>query len=272
VASVKLEDIVVDFPVYGVHKSFRWEMKQMIARTGGLVRRDVRHQRRITIRALDRVSVDIEHGERLGIVGHNGSGKSTLLRVIAGIYAPAAGRLSVEGTLCPLFNTAPGLDMDDTGYENIMSCGLYLGMTRDEILRKIPDMEEFAELGNFLSLPVRTYSSGMMVRLMFAIGTSIDPDILILDEGIGAGDPRFIERASKRVDALISRASILVLASQSDALIRRFCTRGMLLHGGRAIAYGPIDEILDRYKELGQSIQPGAPDVAGQIQNVEAVI
>jgi ABC-type polysaccharide/polyol phosphate transport system ATPase subunit len=265
VASVSIENVVVDFPVYGVHRTFRWEMRELLARTGGALRGEPRRRRqRITVRALNDINARIEHGERVGILGHNGSGKSTLLRVIAGVYEPTLGRVTTEGTLCPLFNTAPGLDMDDTGYENIMSCGLFLGMTREEILRKIPDMEEFAELGNYLELPVRTYSSGMLVRLSFAIGTSIDPEILILDEGIGAGDARFAERAARRVDSLVQRANILVLASHSDALIRRFCDKAMLLHGGRLLAHGPVDEVLERYRELNAA--PPAADPAGQIQ------
>lgn len=266
-ASVSIENVVVDFPVYGVHKTFRWEMRELLARTGGAMRREAQpRRRRITVRALNNISARIEHGERLGIVGHNGSGKSTLLKVIAGVYEPTLGRVKIEGTLCPLFNTAPGLDMDDTGYENIVTCGLYLGMTRAEIERKIPDMEQFAELGNYLSLPVRTYSSGMLVRLSFAIGTSIDPDILVLDEGIGAGDARFAERAARRVDALVDRASILILASHSDSLIRRFCDKAMLLHGGHLLAHGPVDEVIEQYNELSRNPNPAGVNPAGEIQ------
>ena len=133
----------------------------------------------------------INHGDQLGILGHNGAGKSTMLRVLAGIYQPSQGSISIEGRVSPLFTTSPGLAVDDTGYENIVTCGLLLGMTRDEIERKLPEIEAFTELSDYLALPVRTYSSGMLVRLGFAIATAIDPEILLLDEGLGAGDARF---------------------------------------------------------------------------------
>ena len=140
----------------------------------------------------------INHGDQLGILGHNGAGKSTMLRVLAGIYEPSHGSISIDG---PRFSSVqpprPGSRLDDTGYENIVTCGLLLGMTRDEIERKLPEIEAFTELSDYLALPVRTYSSGMLVRLGFAIATAIDPEILLLDEGLGAGDARFATRAAE---------------------------------------------------------------------------
>ena len=158
--------------------------------------------------------------------------------------------MNIEGHVSPLFTTSPGLDGDDSGYENIITCGLFLGMTRNEINRKIADIEQFTELGDYLSLPVRTYSTGMLVRLGFAIATALDPEILILDEGLGAGDARFAERAKKRVDALIERSSILVLASHSDALIQSMCNRAILLNRGSMAASGGVDEVIEAYHEM----------------------
>jgi ABC-type polysaccharide/polyol phosphate transport system ATPase subunit len=181
---------------------------------------------------------------------HNGAGKSTLLRVCAGVYDPTQGRVFIDGQVSPLFSTSPGLDPDDTGYENILTCGLFLGMTREEIVEKMPDMEQFSELGEYLSLPVRTYSTGMLTRLGFAIATAIDPEILILDEGLDAGDARFAERAKRRVDDLVERSSILVLASHSEALIQAMCNKAVLMRAGRIVQEGRVGEIVQLYHEM----------------------
>ena len=247
-ASLILDNVIVDFPIYGAQKSFRSALR---AATGGLIRRESA-DRRITVRALDHFSLTVKHGDRLGIIGHNGAGKSTLLRVCAGVYEPSEGRVHIEGKVSPLFNASPGLDPDDTGYENIITCGLFLGMTREEIAQKTPDIEAFSELGDYLSLPVRTYSTGMLTRLGFAIATAINPEILILDEGLGAGDARFAEKAKERVDALIERASILILASHSDDLIKSLCNRAILLQSGRVITEGKVDEVTEAYRKMNK--------------------
>jgi len=245
VASIVVEDITVDFPIYGSQKSFR---KALFSRAvGGFIRRDGPHQSRIAVRALENVSLKLGHGDRLGLLGHNGAGKSTLLRVLAGVYVPTSGRVLIDGRVSPLFNTSPGLDPDDTGYENIVTCGMFLGMARDEIIRKAPEIAEFSELGDYINLPVRTYSTGMVTRLGFAIATAIDPEIVLLDEGLAAGDARFAERAKQRADALIDRSSILVIASHSEALIRLWCNRALLLDGGQVVMAGGVDEVIDAY-------------------------
>lgn len=248
--SLILDNVTVDFPIYGAQKSFRSALRSA---TGGLIRREGANQQHVTVRALDGSSLTIKHGDRLGIIGHNGAGKSTLLRVCAGVYEPSQGRVHIEGKVSPLFNVSPGMDHDDTGYENIITCGLYLGMTREEIARKTPDIEAFSELGEYLSLPVKTYSTGMLTRLGFAIATAIDPEILVLDEGLGAGDARFAEKAKRRVDALIERSSILILASHSDALIQSFCNRAILMQSGRITAEGKVDEVIEAYRKLNQA-------------------
>jgi ABC-type polysaccharide/polyol phosphate transport system ATPase subunit len=153
----------------------------------------------------------------------------------------------VDGKVSPLLNAAPGLDPEDNGYENIKTCGMFLGMSPDELNRKMPEIAEFSELGEYLDLPIRTYSTGMVTRLCFAIATAIDPDILLLDEGIAAGDARFASRAEGRMRALIERTRILVLASHSEALIRTLCNRGVLLEKGRVIELGPIDRVFEEY-------------------------
>ena len=251
-ASLMLENVTVDFPIYGSQKTFRHALFEKA--TGGLIRREGRNNQRVTVRALENICLSLSHGDRLGMIGHNGAGKSTLLRVCAGVYEPTYGKIDINGKVSPLFNTSPGLDGDDTGYENIQTCGMFLGMTPEEIARKIPEIEQFSELGDYLSLPVRTYSTGMLVRLGFGIATSIDPEILLLDEGLGAGDARFADRANKRVDALIERSSILVLASHSDALIKAMCNKAILLQGGRIIASGSVEDVTKEYQSLNKSV------------------
>ena len=246
-ARLILDRVTIYFPIYDSQKTFRSALR---AATGGLITRDARTPKRVTVRALDDVSLTLKDGDRLGLIGHNGAGKSTLLRVCAQVYEPTQGRVFAEGKISPLFNAAPGLDSDDTGYENIMTCALLMGMTRDEIVRKTPDIAEFSGLGEYLCLPVRTYSSGMLTRLSFSIATAIDPEILILDEGLGTGDAQFAEQAKQRVDALIARSSILILASHSDALIQSMCNKAILLQAGAIVREGSVKDVLDAYHNV----------------------
>lgn len=248
--SILLEDVTVDFPIYGSQRSWRRDLFGGTA--GGAILRGGSQNRR-AVRALDGISLRIEQGDRIGLVGHNGAGKSTLLRVLAGVYAPSGGRITVDGHISSLFTTAPGLDIDDTGSENIITCGLFLGMTREEIKRKIGAIEALSELGEYLSLPVRTYSTGMMVRLGFAIATSLDPEILLLDEGLGAGDAKFAERMAHHVTALVKRSSILVLATHADSLIREMCNKAILLEQGRIVELGEVDAVLRRYHGVARA-------------------
>jgi ABC-type polysaccharide/polyol phosphate transport system ATPase subunit len=181
------------------------------------------------------------------VPGRNGAGKSTLLKVIAGVYEPIVGRVLASGKITPCFDLLPGLDPEDTGYENIITAGLLLGMDRNEIENKLSCIEEISELGEYLSLPVRTYSAGMTVRLGFSLATSVDPGILLMDEWIGMGDARFAERASRRLRSFIDRSSILVFASHSEELIRSWCNKAALLDAGRIVRLGSVEEIFRLY-------------------------
>ena len=246
-AKIILDNVTVDFPIYGANsKSLR---QTLLGRTGGNIRHEGARQQHVVVRALENVSFVLNDGDRLGLVGHNGAGKSTLLRVLAKVYAPTTGTIQIEGKISSLFNTSPGLDMDDTGYENIQTCGLFLGMSPAEIKHKTPEIAEFSELGKYLSLPVRTYSAGMITRLGYAIATSVDPNILLLDEGLATGDARFAARAEARFADLIGRSSILVLASHSDGMIRSMCNRAILMESGSMLAIGAVDDIFDLYKK-----------------------
>jgi ABC-type polysaccharide/polyol phosphate transport system ATPase subunit len=253
-SSVVLQNVRVDFPIYGAQRSLRTTIFQRA--TGGLIHREGKNQERVVVRALNDVSLRLEEGDRLGLIGHNGSGKSTLLKVLAGIYEPVAGKLMVDGRVTPLFDMMPGLDVEDSGYENIFTAGMLLGMSRDQLEQKIPEIEEFCELGEYLSLPVRTYSTGMTMRLGFAIITALDPGILLMDEGFGTGDLRFTERAAERVDNFIGRSRIIVLASHSDSMIQSMCNKAAIMQEGRIISIGPVDELLEEYHALVHKAKP----------------
>jgi ABC-type polysaccharide/polyol phosphate transport system ATPase subunit len=247
-ARVVLNDVHVDFPIYGTQNlSLRNAIYQRA--TGGVIKRDGERSDRVVVKALNGISMHLEEGDRLGLVGHNGSGKSTLLKAIAGIYEPNQGSLLVEGRVTPLFDMMPGLDVEDSGYENLFTAGLLLGMSRDYIESKIPEIEEFCELGEYLSLPVRTYSAGMMTRLGYALVTSLDPDILLMDEGFGAADLRFAERSAERMDEFIGRSRIMVLASHSDSMVASICNKVAWLQEGMLVAIGPVDEIFGKYHD-----------------------
>ena len=243
-ADILVNDVTVEFPLYG-GGSRSLKKTLMRAGTGGRIARDAGE--RICVQALRNVSLAIGHGERVGLIGANGAGKTTLLRVLAGIYEPAYGTVRVEGWTSPLFDVGLGIDSEATGYENIMLRGLLLGLDPDEIRARIQEISDFTELGDHLSLPVRTYSAGMRLRLAFAVSTCIRPEILLMDEWIGVGDAHFLEKAEARMHDFVDRSSILVIASHSDALIKRLCSKVVLLDHGEVKAIGLVAEILDQY-------------------------
>jgi len=215
---------------------------------------DGRLQRRgrnaLSVAALKDISLELMAGSRVGLIGRNGSGKSTLLSVMGGIFQPSEGEVQVRGSLSCLFNYNLGMEVEDTGYENIKLIGMYLGMKPAEIERKLDDIAEFSGLGQFLSVPLRAYSSGMITRLSFSICTAIEPDILLLDEGFGTGDYEFSEKARERVFDLVSRTKIVVLASHAVDLIKDLCDRAILMDNGEVVAEGCVDEVVERYREL----------------------
>jgi len=248
VATVVLENVSAHFPIYGAQqRSLRKALFQRA--TGGSIEREGKNHDRITVKALTDISLTLNDGDRLGLIGHNGAGKSTLLKVMAGIYEPVSGTVRVEGRVTPLFDAMPGLDSEDTGYENIITSGMLIGMTRRQVEAKIPEIEEFCELGEYLNLPVRTYSTGMTMRLGFALVTALDPGVLLMDEGFGTGDLRFAERAMARMKDFVGRSPIMVLASHSDKTIREMCNKAIMMEAGRIVASGPVNEICDHYYE-----------------------
>jgi len=196
------------------------------------------------VHALDGVDLTVDAGECIGLVGHNGAGKSTLLRVLAGVYAPTSGRVIVDGHISSLFTTAPGLDIDDTGSENIITCGLFLGMSREEIARKTGEIEALSELGEYLSLPVRTYSTGMTMRLGFAIATSLDPEILVFDEPSAGLDPIVAAEMDELILGLKRAFSMtVVVVTHEMASAFRIADRMAMLYRGSLIAVGSKEEL-----------------------------
>lgn len=243
-AKIQLDGVSVTFPIY--EASSRSLRTQVLAvSTGGRIGADARHH--VSIEALDDVSLTIEHGDRLGLVGHNGAGKTTLLRVMAGIYEPTRGTITIDGRVMSIFDLGVGMDPEASGYENIQFRGLYCGLTRAQIRAKTEEIAEFTELGTFLDMPLRTYSAGMHARLAFAISTCIEPEILLLDESIGAGDAAFLVKAKRRLEEFIAQAGILVLATHSEAMIRELCNKAILLEHGKALVAGSVDEVFARY-------------------------
>ena len=246
-AKIELVDVTVDIPVYNVRGR---SLKSMVFQhaIGGRVRARERGDV-VVVRALDAVSASFSSGERIGVIGHNGAGKSTLLRVVSGVYAPTTGHVWVHGEVSALTDIMTGIDPEATGYENIIYRGILLGHTRSQAKALVPEIEAFSELGEYLNLPVRTYSTGMMMRLLFAIATSIRPAILLMDEMISVGDANFVEKARARLESVISEASILVISSHVESVIREFCKRVIWLEHGKIIMDGASGEVLDAYRK-----------------------
>ena len=230
---VDLEGVCIDFPIYGAES--RSLKKRLLGRRIGS-RVSYGTRRVVTVHALRDVTLRIRRGERVGLTGPNGAGKSTLLRTMAGIYEPARGRVRLQGRVTTMFGLSLGLESDATGLENICTYGLAAGMTRREIERGAAEIAEFTELGDYLDLPLFSYSAGMKARLAFAIATARQPDILLMDEWIGAGDAAFLKKVNARLHALLDEVGILVLASHNESLLARVCNRIVRLERGGVAA------------------------------------
>lgn len=249
-AHIQLNNISLEFPIYGTGKRVLKKELVRIA-TGGALKND--DHKIITVKALNDLSLDIPNGMRLGLIGHNGAGKSTLLRVMSGIYEPTRGTLSVEGHVTPLLNMMIGFDESSTGYEVIHIRGLLQGLSTKEIESRVQEIADFSELGDFLEMPIRTYSDGMRMRLAFGILASCTPEILILDEIFGAGDATFLAKAKKRMEEMIHSSSIVVFTSHNLELIRGICTHVLWLEAGSSRFFGATQEGIELYEN---SIKP----------------
>lgn len=227
---IKGNNLTIDFPMY--NSSGRSIKKTMLrATTGGRIGRD--SDNHTYVRSLDNLNFEFKNGERIGLVGHNGSGKTTLLRALSGVYSPTGGSIEIVGHIASLLDITLGMDIDATGYENIMMRGIVMGMSPVKMRGLMDEIAEFTELGEYLNMPLRTYSSGMQMRLAFSVSTCIEADILLMDEWISVGDSNFQEKAANRLNELIHKIPLLVIATHSPELVQKVCTRVVSLEHGK---------------------------------------
>lgn len=226
---ILMDDVCVDFPIYNTTgRSLKKRLMQ--AATGG--RMGSNEQGHVVVRALQNIYLDLKEGDRLGVVGHNGAGKSTLLRVISGVYEPIEGVIDIQGKVTSMIDLSLGMDGEATGIENIYLRGALLGFNRQWLSSKVDDIIDFAGLGDFIRMPLRTYSTGMQMRLAFSISTLAQPEILLMDEWLTVGDADFQEKAQHRLQEIVNKSSILVIATHSLGLVEKVCNRTIRLERG----------------------------------------
>lgn len=226
---INLVDVSLKIPIFDADAR---SLRANIA--GGVVGGRINSSNKVTsVNALEKINLQANHGDRIGVIGANGAGKSTLLRVLAGIYVPNSGLVEVEGNIKTMINIGAGLDMNLTGRENIMRIGLLTGMTILEIKEHMDEIVFYSGVGDFVDLPVRSYSSGMLTRLLFAVITQSESDILLIDEFFSTGDAQFVEQSTKRMLSAQANADIVVFASHSMELLRTFCNRAVKIEAGR---------------------------------------
>jgi lipopolysaccharide transport system ATP-binding protein len=228
-AYIKFENATIQYPIYN---SRSMSLRNQLIRigTGGRIESETKNIQLVT--ALKDASFEIKKGDSVGLIGHNGAGKSTLLRTMAGVYTPIHGRVIRQGRVATMLDLGAGMDPELSGYENINRMSMLLGLSKADIQANLKDIEEFTELGDFLQLPLRTYSAGMSTRLLFAVATSTKPDILLVDEMFGTGDAEFQAKAKARMENLIRSVGIFVFASHSLDIVRRYCNRFFYLEHG----------------------------------------
>ncbi len=241
---IHLRNVVVDLPIYNA-RARSLKRSVMALSIGGRIGHDERD--RVVVRALDGINLELNDGDRVGLIGHNGAGKSTLLRIMAGLCEPTAGRVEIQGRVSSLLSLGAAMDPEMTGIENIEHVGALVGIPPHRWAGLREEISTLSGLGAFLDLPVRTYSTGMQLRLSFALLTAQEPDILLLDEAIGVGDAQFAKTAERRIQELGERARILVLASHSSSHLRSLCDTIVWLEHGCVHMTGPTDEVLEAY-------------------------
>lgn len=242
-ANLTIDNVSVAFPLY--HGESRSLKKTFFAAASGRLGQDRKH--RLVVEALRNISFSLCSGDRLGFIGSNGAGKTTMLRTMAGIYEPVGGSIVIEGAVTALLDPSQGMNFELTGRENIRLRGLFNGLSEATIKQLQQDVAAFAGLDQFMELPVRTYSTGMVVRLGFALATAIKPQILLMDEWILAGDSGFLEKARHRLETMVRGAEILVLSSHSADIILKWCNRVIWMDSGQIKADGPPEAILAEY-------------------------
>jgi ABC-type polysaccharide/polyol phosphate transport system ATPase subunit len=246
-ASILLQNVSLDFPIF-TSKSVSLRHQLLRIGTGGLIAADSGGHKVVT--ALKDISISLVDGDRVGLIGHNGSGKSTLMRLVSGIYRPTTGIAQLNGRVSTIFELGVGADQDLSGFENIYRIGVMMGLSNREIRNITPLVIEFTELGDFLELPIRTYSAGMAMRLYFAMALFSDPEILLIDEVFGAGDAAFQARAQDKLERQIFDSHIFMFASHSLDLLRKFCNRCIVMSHGTMVCFEETSKALDIYQDM----------------------
>jgi lipopolysaccharide transport system ATP-binding protein len=241
---LQFNDVAIEFPIFNATgRSLTSRILQVA--TGGRLDSDAGG--RVVVRALEHLTFTVQPGEKVGLVGHNGAGKSTLLRAMSRVYVPTRGSALIEGRVGSLIDISLGINPEATGRENIYIRGALLGLSKSDITRKFDEIVEFSELGKFIEMPVRTYSSGMHLRLAFSVATSVVPEILLMDEWLAVGDENFLHKAEGRLASLVDATEILVLATHSEELLRRVCNRAIWLERGQVKMDSSVDEVAKAY-------------------------
>lgn len=241
---IDLKDVCVDIPVFNSQGRSLKKTVMGIA-TGGKI--GLTESGKTIVRTLDNINLKVRPHERIGLIGHNGAGKSTLLRVLGKVYTPSSGQAIIEGSIGSLIDISLGIDGESTGLENIFLRAALLGIPKKKVEKALPELVEFTQLGSFIDMPVRTYSTGMHMRLAFAVSTMISPDILLMDEWLSVGDKEFQEKAETRLNKLIERTNVLVIASHSKKLIETCCSRVLWLEHGKIKLEGDPKEVCREY-------------------------
>ncbi len=248
---VELNGVCLDYPIYSIKAQSLRNAVMNLAVGGKLLKdgHDVVH-----VNALTNISFSLVEGDRLGVIGHNGAGKTTLLKVLAGVYEPTRGRIDVHGRISSMVDINLGVDWNLTGTENIINMARRRGHTTKEIKARIPEIVEFSELGAYIDLPFKTYSAGMCARLVFAVATTFEPDILLLDEWLGAGDAAFLKKAEAKMSDILSKSRVMVIATHNQDLVRHVCNKLLVLNGGKQEYFGSTE----KYFADSSSSQPAA--------------
>ncbi|MEY4985385.1 MAG: hypothetical protein RLZZ359_271 [Actinomycetota bacterium] len=243
-AQIKFEDVSIEIPIFNA-TGRSLTSKILEVATGGKL--DADPNGRVMVRALSNISFELKDGDRAGLVGHNGAGKSTMLRALGGVYAPTRGKATISGEIGSLIDISLGINPEATGRENVFVRGQLLGLTKKEITERYDEIVDFAELGDFMEMPVRTYSSGMHLRLAFAVSTVVRPEILLMDEWLSVGDESFKHKAEARLAEMVDATRILVIATHSRELIEKVCNRVIWLEHGQVKMDGSVVEVLPAY-------------------------
>ena len=248
-AHIELQNIYLSYPIYG---SYSRDFKSSLINfaTGGLINND---HRTVQVEALRDISLSLKQGDRLALIGHNGAGKSSLLKVIAKVYHPTRGKIDIKGKTNSLFDIMMGMDPELNGYENIILRSRIAGLSKTEALELIPKVEEFSELGHFMKMPFKTYSSGMQLRLAFGIITNIPAEIVLIDEIINVGDASFFAKAQKQINKLIDQSEILVISTHDLSAAEAMCNKALWLEHGNFKEFGSIYNVFFNFKNIQQN-------------------